>query len=196
MGNGRAWLFRFLVLAIGALLVVTWFMPWWVCHVESNEAGIHDVAIHPYGLDPGGLEGYFSLMPKGGKEVEVPGFLPPLMWTYLGLVILALLLGILFKEKNIRLLGKELNISRWLIGIVGFSYIAVVVIAVVFTMSKLEPLGIPFSGTAMVNIGKFAMWDIIFDAESSLKIGYWLACAVGPLLIILALLRNRIMGRA
>ena len=146
MLNGRIWLFRFLVLAAGALLVVTWFMPWWLCHVESAAAGIHDVIIHPYGLDGGGLEGYFELMPGGGKEVELPGFLIPLLWVYLGLVVLALILSIIFKDKNIRLLGKELNISRWLIGIVGFSYIVVLLIAFFFAKSKVDAMGIPFSG--------------------------------------------------
>ena len=195
MGNGRVWLFRFLVLALGALLVVTWFMPWWLCHVESNEAGTHDVIIHPYGLDGGGLEGYFALMPKGGAEVELPGFLIPLMWVYLGLVILALLIAMILKNRSLRLFGKEFNISRWLLGIVGLSYIAVCVIALLFAKSKVTAIGIPFTGQESgVNIGKFAMWDVYIDADSSLQIGYYLAYAAGGGLLLLALLRNKIIG--
>jgi hypothetical protein len=197
MGNGRVWLFRFLVLALGALLVVTWFMPWWTCYVEGEGVTASTVVIHPYGLDGGGLTGYFELMPEGGTEVEVPGILIAALWVYFGLAGAALLLGLIFNNKTLRLFGKELNISRWLVGIVGFSYILVAVIAYFFAKSKVDALGIPFSGEAFnVNLGKFAMWDIIINTDAGLRIGYFLTFVAGGGLLLLGLLRNKIVGNS
>jgi hypothetical protein len=50
---------------------------------------------------------------------------------------------------------------------------------------------IPLQGTVYLNLG-----DIYASpATSSLRLGYWLAWATGALLIVLALLRNKIIGR-
>ena len=108
----------------------------------------------------------------------------------------ALLIAAFIRDRNIRVLGRELNLSRWIIGIVGFSYIVVPVLAAIITKMRVEAIGIQFLGEAWANIGKLGLFDVILHANSSLQIGYWLACAVGPLLVILALLRNRIRGRA
>jgi hypothetical protein len=195
MNKARVWLFSGLVIILAALLAYTFFQPWWLCHVESSAAGIHDVRVFPYGLDGGGLEGYFTLMPKGGAEVAMPSWFTPAMYVYLGLAVAALLVGAFFRNKNIKLFGKTLNLSRWLIGLVGFSFLAVCIIAVIMIKVRNEAMGLPFLGAKNgIDLGQFAMWHIILDAKSSLQIGFWIACAVGPLLMAVALLKNKIIG--
>ncbi len=195
MNKARVWLFSGLVIILAGLLAFTFFQPWWVCHVESSAAGIHDVTVYPYGLDGGGLEGYFKLMPEGGKEVAMPAWFTPAMYVYLGLALAALLVGAFLRNKNIKVFGRTINLSRWLILIVGISYIIVVIAAVVMVKVRNEAMGLPFLGAKVgIDLGQFAMWHIVLDATASLQIGFWLACAVGPLLVAVALLKNKIIG--
>jgi hypothetical protein len=196
MNTARVWLFRILV-AIGAAgFVVSFFQPWWIAHTESTAAGIHDVIIHPYGLDGGGLEGYFKLLPGGGAEVAVPQWLIIMIWVFFGVALAALLLGIIFNKRTIPLFGKKLNISRWCVGLVGLVYIIVCVAAVLFAMPKVAALGIPFVGNAWVHVGEFAMWKIELDATAWIPWGYWLAIGTGVYLIVIAILRNKIVGKS
>jgi len=74
-------------------------------------------------------------------DYSMPGYFTPLMWTYLGLAVVALLFGAWLKDKNLGLFGKKLNLSRWLTGIVGFSYIVVVILAFVVASMRTSALG-------------------------------------------------------
>jgi len=144
------------------------------------------VVIHPYAL-------YLDLGVKNYMQwATMPGYFTPLMWTYLGLVMAALLIGVWFTNKNVRLFRREFNLSRWLIGIVGFSYIFVVICAVAVAEIRAAEVGVPLLGRTFVAMGTMAVSWI----EGHIVLGVWLACAVGPLFIALALLRNKIMGRA
>ncbi len=194
MSTTRVWLFRVLVLLAIGLLVFSWFQPWWLAHCVADVTGAHDVTVHPYGLDGGGLEGYFELMPEGGTEVAMPGWFAPLMWIYLGLVIAAVLIGIIFLRKNVTLFGRELNLSRWLIGIAGFSYLLVAVLAITVAYIRVGAMDLPFIGNEWVNLGHFGMWTIELDVTASIPFGYWLAVAAGPLLMLLAIFRNKLIG--
>jgi hypothetical protein len=43
----------------------------------------------------------------------------------------------------------------------------------------------------------YVMQDVPYESgvEGRLLIGYWLACSVGPLIMLLALLRSKIIGK-
>jgi hypothetical protein len=147
------------------------------------------LVIRPYGLENNmGQMSY--LIPD---SANMPGWFAPIMWLYLGLVIAALVIGAWIKDKSIGLLGRRLNLSRWLIGIVGFSYIVVVVLAVIVAAVRTGDYGgLHLLGMSFVSISHFSESYL----EAQLLFGYWMACAVGPLLIVLALLRNKIIGKA
>jgi hypothetical protein len=123
---------------------------------------------------------------------EMPGFFAPFMWLYLGLAIAALLIGAWIKDKSIGLFGRKFNLSKLIIGVVGFSYIVVVIVAVIFAAIRTRQFGLSLLGRSFISRGELEeTW-----VEARLLFGYWLACGVGPLLIVLALLRNRIIGKA
>jgi hypothetical protein len=186
MGNSRIWLFRGLVIIAIGLLLVSWFLPWWSAQIAAINV-TDPIVIHPWGLEMN-MAGMEYLMPT---NAEMPGWFAPIMWLYLGLAIAALLIGAWIKDKSICLLGRKLNLSRWLIGIVGFSYIIVVIAAVIVAAIRTGDFGINLLGKTFVSMSHFAASNVY----SSLLFGYWLACAVGPLLILLALLRNKIVGK-
>jgi dolichyl-phosphate-mannose--protein O-mannosyl transferase len=114
------------------------------------------------------------------------------MWTYFGLAIAVLLIGVFSKNKDIYLFGRKFNLSRWLIGIVGFSYIVVVICAVVIMSIRINAIGgLSLLGKSYAAMGNLeASW-----VDARLLPGYYLACCVGPLLILIALLRNKIKGK-
>ncbi|MDD4924202.1 MAG: hypothetical protein PHF74_05140 [Dehalococcoidales bacterium] len=196
MNTARIWIFRALVLIGLGTFVYSFFQPWWIAETKSAVAGNHNVIIHPYGLDGGGLEGYFALLPGGGVEVAVPQFLIIVIWIFFGAAIAALLLGMIFNKASIPLFGKRLNISRWAVGLVGLVYIVVCVAAVLFAMPKIALLHIPFTGTAFVYVGSFGMWSIELDVTAYIPFGYWLAIGTGVYLVVLAFLRNKIIGKS
>jgi hypothetical protein len=195
MNTARVWIFRALVLIGAAGFVYSFFQPWWIAHCESTVAGIHDVVIHPYGLDAGGLEGYFTLLPDP-SVVEVPQLLIIVIWIFFGATLAAMLLGIIFNKATLPVFGKRLNVSRWTVGVVGLIYIVVCVAAMLFAMPKIAALGMPFVGDAWVHLGDFAMWKIELDVTAWIPFGYWLAIGTGVYLIVIALLRNKIVGKS
>jgi len=186
MNTFRVWLFRGLVITGGGLILLSWFMPWWSCYVQAYQDNMAE--IHPWGLTIAGQAKMYL-----GSKAEMPGYFTPLMWTYLGLVLAILLVGAWFKDKNLTLFRKKLNISRWLVGIAGFSYVVVVILAfIVGSIRTGDIQNMKFIGSSYIRFGEGEeSW-----VEGSLQLGYWLACATGPLLIALALLRNKIIGKA
>ena len=186
MGSLRVWLFRISVLAVAGLMLLSWFMPWWSCDIEA--LFVEDAAIiHPYGLEVNQtVTGYLE------KFSEMPGYFAPLIWLYLGLFLSAILIGVWIKDKSIGLFGRQFNLSKLIIGIAGFSYILVVVLAMVIAAIRTGEAGLDLLGRTFVVMGtEEASW-----ISARLLWGYWLACAVGPILIVLALLRNKIVGKA
>ncbi len=185
MNKARSWIYRCLVILGGGLMAVSWLLPWWRCDVE--ELNLPDaVVIRPYGLflDP-------SVAPYL-KWATLPGWFGPAVWTYFGLAIAALLISVIFMNKNIRVFGKELNLSRWLVGIVGFSYIVTVIVAIVIMSMRMAVADMSILGRTFVSMGSMmaSSW-----AEGFLLFGYWLACGVGVFLLVVALLRNKIIGK-
>jgi len=183
MSTVRSWLFRILVIIAAGFMVYSWLQPWWRCEISRINGWI---VIHPWGLEHN-MQAFSEYM----KGAEMPGFFAPLMWIYLGLCILALLVALFIKNKNIKLLGKEFNLPNFIISLVGLSYIVVVIVAVIFAAIRTGDFyGTKLIGVTRINLGG----EMVSDATANLQTGYWLACAAGPLLVLLALLRNKIIG--
>ena len=184
--NARVWIFRFLVLAFGGLLVLSWFMPWWSINVF--EIGRNAVVIHPWGLETNLRPADYELIKSG----EMPSWFAPIMFTYLGIAIAGLIFGIIAKNKEFKLWKINFNLTGFVVGLVGFSYIVVVIIAVIMAAIRTGDFwGLKLIGYTYIDLGE----PMVSGAEAGLLIGYWLACSSGVLLLILGLLRRRIIGR-
>jgi len=184
MSRARVWLFRSLVLVSAGLMLLSWFLPWWGVSVPAYSPK-DVVVIHPWGLeqDLGPFAGYIH-------GSEMPVWFAPLMWIYLVICIALLLFSLLAKEKAVSLGKFKLSLPQVLIGGVGLSYIFAVVIAVIVIAIRAGDFNTPLQGYTYIDLE-----EIGSGAWTSLRLGYWLACAVGPLLVALALLRNRIIGK-
>jgi hypothetical protein len=185
MGRDRVWLFRSLVYVAAGLMAVSWVLPWWRADITAVQD--YWVQIRPWGLDVN-LKGYEAFITGAG----MPEWFAPFAWTYFGACIAILLVAPWLGDRVLRVGKLRLLWARWLVGGVGFSYIVCVVLAVVVAQLRMKDyFDIAFVGSTLISIGTFSeSW-----VETALLFGYWLACAVGPLCIILALLRSKIIGK-
>ena len=186
MGSSRVWLWRVLVLGALGLLLLSWFVPWWSINVY--EIGPDAVIIRPWGLETQLRPAERALI----EGAEMPPWFAPFVFTYLGGVVIVLLVS-LFITNRVFQIGKiRFRLPALIVGLVGFSYIVVVVTAfVVATIRAGEYFGgINLIGYTYIDLGE----PYMSGADAGFVLGYWLACAVGPLLIVLALLRNKIVG--
>jgi hypothetical protein len=185
MNNKRIWVYRGAILIGICALVISWFLNWWGLDIESFFK-IDAIIIHPYGLED-------SSNLSNALGVGLPLWFTPVVWIYFVLVILALLAGAIFTGKNIKILGREFNLSRWLVGIAGFSYVVVVVFAVIIA----EIMTGDIDGLTLIKRFYISMGGGMMSwVDGSLDPGYWLACATGVFLIALSLFRNKIIGKS
>ncbi len=190
MSKSRVWLFRGLVIIAVGLMLLSWLRPWWICTVDAMymlNQGL--IKIRPWGLEHN--LGSFAGWVTGS---DMPVWFAPFVWLYLGVCIAALLFAAWIKDKVIRLIGRNFDLSRLIIGAVGISYIFVAVTAFVFAKIRSAEFGANFLGYTYLQVdphtGGFA------DLNASLQWGYWLTYVVGLILIALALLRNKILGKS
>jgi len=185
MKNSRVWLFRVLVVVGAGLMALTWTMPWWT--VTINELGRDIVKIYPYGLEQN--LGEWASYASGA---DMPGWFGPLMWLYLGAAILALLVGAWIQNKSLSLFGKKFDLPRWIVGLVGFTYVIAAVTAVIVIAMRAGS----FFNTPVQGYFSIEFSEIHSGGNASLQLGYWLAWGVGIFLMVLGLLRNKIVGKA
>ena len=169
-------------------MLYAWFQPWWRAYVVELE--VYAVAIFPYGMEinMGGYEYWLA-----GAEDIMPGWFTPFMWVYLGLCMIALLFSLFASgEKRVGLGKLRLSLPQALIGGVGLTYIVVVVAAVLVIVMNLSSFyNTPLQGSILITMSDFENSLV----DTGLEFGYWLACGVGPLIIVLALFRNKIRGK-
>jgi len=188
MGCIRSWIFRVLVLVGGGLLLYTWFQPWWQAFiVQLNEIAI---SIYAWALESNVPVDYEYMMT--GLEDAMPGWFFPFMWVYLGVAVAALLFSLFASSaKGISIGRIRVSLPTTLVGAVGLSYIGVV-IAAVLTIAMQAPnfFDAPLQGSVLITIDMYQS-----EVRTSFQFGYWLACGVGPFLVILAALRRFIVGK-
>ncbi len=194
MSSTRAWLFRVLVLASGGFLLYSWLAPWWSAFIRELPGKEHMV-IRPWGLELDNvLDPYMDL----AAGWELPSWFPQAMWAYLGIVIAVLLFSLWAKDKDIRIWKAGFKLPSLIIGVAGFSYIVVLVTAaIVATIKTGDVLDMQLIGTTAIALegGTGEAGSSGFIVADAL-LGYWLAWGAGTLLIVLALLRNKIIGKS
>ena len=185
-GGARVWIFRILLVAGAAFMVYSWFSPWWSAKLGVIPGDNHLV------LRPWGIEAVAQVRANSDKSLySMPWFFAPFMWSYLTICMLALAAS-LFVDRQITLGRFRLPLATVLIGLVGLSYL--------FAMGTTYAVGELRSGWVGTSfIGKSTYiepnTDMKIKMVSDLQIGYWLALAAGPVLIVLALLRGLFVGR-
>ncbi len=146
----------------------------------------YDVIIRPWTLIAD-----LQDMQSAIKDAFLPVWFAPMMWIYFSLAILALLVSLFVKDKILNIWKVKMTLPSFLISFVGISYVIVVVVAAIFAAIKTgEYFGVKLIGESYVNLGGQYASQIV----ANWRPGYWIACAVGPLLLLAGLLRNRIIG--
>jgi hypothetical protein len=186
MSNARVWRFRALVAAAAGVMLLSWFMPWWTCNVE--ELGEDIVQIRPWGLVVDQRMGGFEVLIK---DAQMPQWFTPMMWAYLALCMLALLTGLFLRGQAFGIGRLKIKLSQLLIGGVGFSYIVAAIVAVVYASMRLKGFfEVPLQGRILIDLGE----PMITYVNTHLLLGYYLVYVAGLLLVVLALLRDKITG--
>jgi hypothetical protein len=187
MTRFREWLFRILVVASAGVMLYSWFQPWWTIHIE--ELGNNMLQIRPWGLIVDARLGSYDILIKGAA---MPDWFGPMMWVYLGLCMLALLVGLFVLRKDLNVIGRlKVNLSMLLVGGVGFSYLVAGVVMAVYASTRLKSFyDVPLQGRMSIELS-----DMHSYVESSLLPGYYLIYVAGGLLVVLALLRGVIIGK-
>jgi len=179
-GKGwRFWLYWAMLFITAGLMVISFLLPWWAADMSLVLPTENTIVIHPYGLEQHLGPEYTSYI---ASSIEMPVWFTPFMWAYLGVSVGLILFSPWLKGRK----------GKFLLGGVGLSYIIVAVIAVLFTMSRLNNVGgfsVPLQG--YVEYG--APQD--FHVTTSLKFGYYMAYGVGLIGIILGLTRDVIIGK-
>ncbi len=181
----RTWIFRVLIIIAMGMLILSFFSPWWIVNVTGEMTMDSPVIVRPYGLELnlGGYAGYI-------RGAEMPVWFTPVMWVYFGMVILALIFSLFAKESNVKIWKIRTTLPKFIICLAGISYVVVVIAAVTVISIRASDF---FN---MKLLGKVLISDHpIVYAVGTLQPYYWLACATGPLIIILSLLRNKIIGK-
>jgi hypothetical protein len=185
----RVWIFRGLVLAATALLLYSWFQPLWGLDIALLRPDA--VLVHPWGeeVNTGAWTQQFKLP-------TMPAFFAPLMWAYLILFVLLLLYSMFAGERKVGIGGIRLSLPQAIIGglaILHLIFAVMVPIMISLKLSQFQLGGVytPLQGKVTYDMGS----PYVSEATSSLRLGYWLAWVVGGSLLVLALLRNLIIGK-
>lgn len=185
-GRKRFWLLFVLAIAAVGLMIASSVMPWWVADISPpSELGYEpfSIKVYQYGIP---LDTDIRLEYKGYLSEDItPLYQSVLAWIYIGISGGLILLSTFLKG----------NKGRWLLGAVGLGYIAYVVVAIFVVVSnRIADVGISLTGwSSKVYVDVIEVTVTYF---TSLQPGYYLAYAAGGLCIVLALLRNKVVGES
>jgi hypothetical protein len=187
--KARVWLFRGLTLLGTALFVVGWLLPWWRTYIMEKELLGSYMQISPWGLLtnlPIDYRPYYNAW-------LMPDWWAPFAWCLFGVMAAGLLLSIFVKEKQINILGKiKMPLPQLLVLAIGlllvFTMIAMVVVAYIRTQDF--TVGFKLMGDTFISLGGALEGTM----HAQFEIGYWMSCSVAVFLVVLALLRNKIIG--
>ena len=76
MGNVRSWVFRVMVLAGAAMILISWFQPWWTAYIV--ELKVTAIDIYAYGIASyipvkyaARIAVYHKVLPAGARKSVV-----------------------------------------------------------------------------------------------------------------------------
>jgi hypothetical protein len=171
--NWKIWLYRLSVIVVCGLMLVSFLMPWWTTRISGTS---NYICIYGYGLRHNlqDLRNYIL-------SDETPISQIVLAWTYMTISISLIILSLWLKG----------NAGKWLMGVIGLIYLVYALLAIfVVVTGRLEELGLTLRGWS-----SFKGEEGAGDLYSSLRFGLYLAYITGTLCIILAMLRDIIMGK-
>ena len=172
----REWLFRVLVLATAGLMLVSVILPWWTAEVNSEAStpsGITSftVNLYQYGIPKGFGASFFIL------DVT-PRYQTVVALSYIGVSICFMLLSTWSRRRQ----------SRWLLGGIGLGYIAYCVATLVLISIRVKNYDISIQGNTYLD-------QMLAHVNTKFQTGYYLAYGAGFLCIILAGLKEVILGK-
>jgi len=185
MSSSKLWTFRVLTLVGAGLLLVSWFMPWWKADIDALAGAA--VMIRPWGLE-------HNLGPDMAKMIDkaaMPAFFAPFMWAFLVACVLLLLLSMIVKDKAVGFGKLKFSLPQLLVGLVGLAYVVALIIAVVYASMRTSQFwGVKLIGYTYIDLGEPAVTGV----NAALEPGYLIGWIAGLFLIVIALLRNKIVG--
>jgi len=185
----RAMIFRVLTLVGLGFLVWTWFQPWWTAYIETLQQ--NGVVIYPYQMV---IAGTLRDYPQWIMGAEMPVWFFPLMWVYLAVCVGLLIFSLFDGDEFTFSLGKlKMSTTQALIGAAGLAYVIfVVVFPIVISIRAPQFHGVQLQGNIFISMDEHTESYVV----TSLQSGYWIACVTAVYLVVLAFLRNKIIGKS
>jgi hypothetical protein len=182
----RTGIYVVLTLAGLGLLLYSWYQPWWTAYIEALK--LNAVTVFPTAMRIN-----LGDFPQWLVGAGMPAWFFPAMWAYLGIVVGVLVFSLFLGDEDRVSLGKSgMPLQKVLVGAVGVSYLLIVAAcAIVISIRAPQFYGASLQGTIFISKADYAESYV----TTSLQLGYWLACAAGAYLVVLALLRGIITGK-
>jgi hypothetical protein len=125
----------------------------------------------------------------------MPDWWAPFAWSLFGVFIILLVFSLFARERQLNILGKiKMVLPQFLVLAAGLLYVVTLVACVVVTYIRTQDFtrGFKLVGDTFISLGGALEGTMHAQFEA----GYWLACGVAVLLVVLALFRNRIVGKS
>jgi hypothetical protein len=172
----RLWLFRILLAAAAGLFLISAFSPWWHAVITHPEAGpIGTLNIYQYGI------------PSYFYEPQFAADITPAYQVILARIYLVVSVGLILFSGWLK--GKK---GQWMLGGVGLVYLAYAAVALLRIVTRTHELGILLQGPSEIHS---LTEEALISIDSKILPGYYLACGVGVLCIVLASVRSIIVGK-
>jgi hypothetical protein len=182
------WIFGGLTLVALGLILYTWFQPWWIAFIEELQE--NGVMIYPHAMN---ILGTLRDYPQWIMGSEMPVWFFPAMWLFLTICVFALVASFFFKDEWFRVGKYKVSVVQFLVGLVGFAYVVfVVVFPIVIAIRAPEFGGVKLQGSVFISLNPHTESFV----NSKLQPAYWIACCIGPGLLLMAFLRNKILGKS
>lgn len=186
--NIGAWIFGGLTLVALGLILYTWFQPWWSAYIEFLKQDA--VIIYPHAMN---ILGTLKDYPEWILGSEMPAWFFPVMWLFLTMFVFALVASFFFKDEWFRVGKYKVSVVQFLVGSVGLAYvILVVVFPIVIAIRAPEFGGVKLQGSVFVSMNEHTESFV----NSRLQPAYWIACFIGPGLLLMSIFRDKILGKS
>lgn len=186
MNKNRVWIFRGLVVAGIALILVSWFSVWWRADILMWQDRFAQIRPYALEMDPF-IKGY---MPGA----RLPDWMPPFVWTFFAGIMLCMVVGMFAPAKLLGIWKIKFTLPTWLIAGVGVAFIVCAVVMAVYASIEMANV---FPGMQLVGLQTLeidAETHSFSNVDARFLPGYYLAYVAGLYSIVLGLLSDKIKG--